>query len=81
MKFKILKILNILKLKLNWKVYNADQENGKRVYIKAYYTFTRVWINKYFIYYNLQCDSFSKQDTWWWSFVTETFREVEERNS
>jgi hypothetical protein len=62
-------------------VNDIDQENRETSVHQANYTVTHVWINKRFIYYNLQCDSFSKQDTWWWSFVTETCHEVEEKNS
>jgi hypothetical protein len=60
----IIFFLKILKLKLNTKVNNIDQENRETSVHQANYTFTHVWINKHFRYYNLQCDSFSKQDTY-----------------
>jgi hypothetical protein len=46
------------------KVNDIDQENGEMSAHQANYSITHVWIDKQFIYYNLQCDSFSKQDTW-----------------
>jgi hypothetical protein len=62
-------------------VSNIDQKNGETRVGQANYKFTCMWINKHFIYYSLQCDSFSKQDTWWWPIVADTCSEVEEKNS
>jgi hypothetical protein len=45
------------------------------VYLKQ---ITHMQISKLSIYYNLQCDVFSKQDIGWWLFVAETRLEIEE---
>jgi hypothetical protein len=55
-----------------------NKKTEKRAYVKQIIQL-HVWIDKYLIYYNLQCYRFSKQDTWRWSFVTETCREIEEK--